>query len=467
MDYVLLMSKNIEDYIREGLFLIQTALIEKDSQPEGLWKEALKRAGEIFEWLSEEGLLPKDAPFHLLSAGAYQVAGFPALAMGHLKKIPQEVEESKILHTYFKGDFVNCQHAVIKFWQEELNQEGNNINSRDDMSALILNHTVMCIGLVCNYIRTGDSNRLERAIRKLQKISKSYLHTADYYSWVLGLLVAEISLQYVESAFWPYIKDLGENGSEETSNALTQFVHSAYLNRRALIWPSQAIGIKHLANSDSFVLCTPTGSGKTTIATLAAIQALFTDNSGQDLENNLILYLVPSKALAAEVEERFSQDLKGLSSKQMVVTGLYGGIDWGPTDTWISSDQPTVLVCTYEKADALIRYLGILFLNRVRLVIIDEIHSAEFSQGSEESLREGTSRSFRLEMLGTRLLTAQEYFNFRIIALSAVAEKAGPALSRWVSGDSSSQSASSDYRSHQTNAWTSRSKIRWKLSRYL
>ncbi|MFP3759246.1 hypothetical protein SB751_35785, partial [Cupriavidus sp. SIMBA_020] len=76
----------------------------------------------------------------------------------------------------------------------------------------------------------------------------------------------------------------------------------------------------------------------------------------------------------AEVEHRLSEDLQGIDARPVVVTGLYGGIDWGPTDAWVQSQDPVIVICTFEKADALIRYLGVLFLDRVRLVVIDEAH---------------------------------------------------------------------------------------------
>jgi replicative superfamily II helicase len=113
---------------------------------------------------------------------------------------------------------------------------------------------------------------------------------------------------------------------------------------------------------------------------------------------------VPSRALAAEVEERLDQDLRGISAQRVVVTGLYGGTDWGPTDAWISQDQPTILVCTFEKADALLRFLGILFLGRVRLVIIDEAHTVNYGRLEPEALQEGANRPYRLELL-ERVLT--------------------------------------------------------------
>jgi replicative superfamily II helicase len=85
-----------------------------------------------------------------------------------------------------------------------------------------------------------------------------------------------------------------------------------------------------------------------------------------------------------------------------VITGLYGGIDWGPTDAWLTSDDRTVLICTYEKAEALIRFLGPLFLARLSLVVLDEAHMVQFD-GSMENLRNAESRSLRLESLIARL----------------------------------------------------------------
>ncbi len=72
------------------------------------------------------------------------------------------------------------------------------------------------------------------------------------------------------------------------------------------------------------------------MATLGIIPALFEPNPNLtegmvDLRTgNLVLYRAPSRALAAEVEERLEQDLRGISAERIVVTGLYGGTDWGP-----------------------------------------------------------------------------------------------------------------------------------------
>ena len=57
-----------------------------------------------------------------------------------------------------------------------------------------------------------------------------------------------------------------------------------------------------------------------------------------------------------------------------------------------------------------------------------------------------SSRAFRLELLGTRLLEARDRYNFRVIALSAVAASS-TALARWISGDRNAVPTVSAYRS--------------------
>ena len=140
--------------------------------------------------------------------------------------------------------------------------------------------------------------------------------------------------------------------------------------------------------------------------------------------------------------------LTKVSSKdddQVTVTGLYGGTDWGPTDAWLTREGKTVLICTYEKAEAILRFLGPLFLDRLRLVVIDEAHAVEFN-GRNDELQNGESRALRLEALGTRLLTHISSNNTRVVALSAVAGGIDDTLASWIRGQQS-EAHTSEYRS--------------------
>jgi len=153
----------------------------------------------------------------------------------------------------------------------------------------------------------------------------------------------------------------------------------------------------------------------------------------------LCLYLVPTRALAAEVENRLSRSLRGMGGRQAIaVTGLYGGTDWGPTDVWLSASSPTVLVCTQEKAEALVRYFGARVVERIRLVVVDEAHEVQERPTSGDS-DPNESRALRLETLIARL-RARLGTEARFVALSAVARGIQIPLARWISGDADRRS---------------------------
>lgn len=442
----------------EACLLLETGWLERAADRGTAWTIAVKRAAEVLEWISHDTLKPAEAPIHLLSAAAYQLAGYPAMALGHLRKMPTDEAFSAILREFLRGDFDAALSAVQAFWKVQ-HQLGEDcvlwaVSDEEDEGARLVDlemstvrHVIMCIGTICSYLRTGEAALVDRALAKLDALARSYLHSRDPYSYLLARLCAGAAHCFIEASLWPQIERLADDDNLRTRAALNQFARAAFVNRRALVWPAQRAGIDRLAANDSFVLCTPTGSGKTTIATLGAVQGLFAPRTNPALPENLILYLVPSRALAAEVETRFSEDLRGIAAEPIVVTGLYGGADWGPTDAWVQVDQPTVVICTFEKADALLRYLGTSFLDRVRLVVIDEAHMVEQDPNRADAVADGTSRALRLEQLSARLLRAQHEKNFRIIALSAVAAKAAPAIASWLSSDADAGPISSTYRS--------------------
>jgi hypothetical protein len=139
-----------------------------------------------------------------------------------------------------------------------------------------------------------------------RNLASSLLHSHDSFSYLLARLVAASCRRFVETCLWPHVARLGSLSGEEANAALIQFARSAFANRRGIVWPAQVAGIGRLGTNESFVLCTPTGSGKTTVATLGIVQSLFMARAGESPDTpiemgTLALYLVPSRALAAEV----------------------------------------------------------------------------------------------------------------------------------------------------------------------
>jgi helicase len=169
------------------------------------------------------------------------------------------------------------------------------------------------------------------------------------------------------------------------------------------LYPPQVQAIKQglLSSDRNFVLAFPTASGKTLMATLAAIKAL-------EQKAGKAVYIVPLIALANE--------------KYVYYKGLLSGFKVALAVGDMDSPQPWLgdydfIIATTEKFDSLIRH-GISWLSQIKLIIIDEVH-----------LLNDYKRGPTLEILITQLrrLSSQA----RILALSATINNARE-LSQWL-----------------------------------
>ncbi|GAB1773224.1 DEAD/DEAH box helicase [Priestia megaterium] len=444
-------SKRLNDAVN----LIDAGLYERESDGDR-WRDMLKRAGEILEWLSHPKINLLKKPLRLLSAAAYQLAGYPALSAGLLEDEPySDIVESQILRSLLKADFQELIALIIKYWEfrtyNSFLKDNTNENAVFSTSQWVIDEIIRSLGIICSYMRWGSRSRLNKAIEKFDSLTKIMLDANDPYSWLVAKLCAEVLKEYNKNSLRGSLGIISSNSTVIGEEAFKRYIRNSFFSGKSLAWHSQIRGIKRLEENKSFALCTPTGSGKTTIAEIAIIQNLFGNDqevlvSSQEFQNAypIVMYLVPSRALAAEVEAKMSHVLGNLSSQRIQVTGLYGGTDWGPSDAWVTSNEPTVLICTYEKGEALLRFLGLSFLNRLSLVVIDEAHSVQFD-GQYDSLVTSDNRSLRLESLANRLISNLE--DKKVIALSAVADEGNQSLSNWVSGELNSDPEVAPYRS--------------------
>ena len=138
----------------------------------------------------------------------------------------------------------------------------------------------------------------------------------------------------------------------------------------------------------SLLICTPTASGKTLVAELAIMNAIFHDKGK-------CIYVVPLRALASEKYEHF----KKTHSFKTAITSGYIDSD----DSYL--EKYDLIITTSEKLDSLIRHKAP-WLRNIRVVIIDEIH-----------LLNGSERGPTLEVLITILRSVLK--NLQIIGLSA------------------------------------------------
>jgi len=154
--------------------------------------------------------------------------------------------------------------------------------------------------------------------------------------------------------------------------------------------PAQEKAVKSgILEGENILVCSPTGSGKTMIASFALAKML---------GNGKAVYVVPLKALASE---KFKDYTKFLEGSRYTVAYSTGDMD---SDSEYLRKYDLIIL-TVEKFDSLIRHRS-KWINDVSLVIVDEIH-----------LLNDPGRGPTLEIVITLLKKLLK--NVQIVALSA------------------------------------------------
>lgn len=410
---------------------------------------AFRRAAELLEWLARSNDNLKTLfPTALLAAGCYQLGGLPAMASGLLRQVPQNDRGSLLFSKFLKGDFDGALHEASRFWKDniDLTIPGldetlfEEVATSNNSAWLCTVELVRCIGLASYSLRRGNETRFTAAYERLKDIEALLLRTSSSDIALLSYFLRAACERFGKASIYHPLKQLARLNPARSHDALL-FARRQFSRGRGILWESQQKGIDRLLHNSSFALCTPTGSGKTLVATLSIFKELLIVQ--EDLIVPLALYLVPSRALAGEIETKLRTEL----GREFLVTGLYGGSDWGITDAWLTSDTPTVLIATVEKAEALLRYLGATLLARLKLLIVDEAHQVviEDNERERETLAEHGNRAIRHESFISRLLAKKS--NIVRVALTAVAGGAAHPVAQWIETNQDGEPIGSKYRS--------------------
>lgn len=145
-----------------------------------------------------------------------------------------------------------------------------------------------------------------------------------------------------------------------------------------------------LLERKNLLICTPTSSGKTLVAELAAMHSII-NHIGK------AIYIVPLKSLATEKYKDFKEHY----GHKLKIAMSIGDMD----DIDPHLHEQDLIITTSEKLDSLLRH-KVSWLKDVAVIIIDEIH-----------LLNDTSRGPTLEVLITILKELLK--NVQIIGLSA------------------------------------------------
>ncbi len=170
-------------------------------------------------------------------------------------------------------------------------------------------------------------------------------------------------------------------------------------------YPPQSLALsKGLLDGRTLMVATPTASGKTLIAMMAAYNHV--------TRGGKVLYLTPLRALASEKLQEFT-DFLGDEFKAVASTG-----DYDSADPWLANYD--VIITTNEKADSLLRH-GAPWIDSVSLLVADEVH-----------MLGDTDRGPTLEMTLTRLRNRNP--RAQLLALSATAPNADE-IAAWLGAE--------------------------------
>ncbi|MDD3263281.1 MAG: DEAD/DEAH box helicase [Candidatus Nanoarchaeia archaeon] len=121
--------------------------------------------------------------------------------------------------------------------------------------------------------------------------------------------------------------------------------------------PPQYKSIDENLFEGNFLICSPTGSGKTLVAELKFLDMILN-------KNKKVVYIVPLKALAQEKYKSFKKKYPQIKTSISI-----GDVD-SKEDYLLNFD---LIITTSEKMDSLIRHKS-LFIFELGLIVIDEIH---------------------------------------------------------------------------------------------
>ena len=125
----------------------------------------------------------------------------------------------------------------------------------------------------------------------------------------------------------------------------------------------QALATRFIENRSNLVVSSPTGSGKTLVSLLAALEAI--------KRGKKVVYTCPLRALASEHYETFKK-VKGI--KVALSTG-----DLDSRDAYLQNYD--LIVTSYEKLDSLMRHRS-KFIPDTGLLVADEVHLIDTNRGA-------------------------------------------------------------------------------------
>jgi hypothetical protein len=413
-----------------ALFYLESAL-DSDNKNESV--ALYHESAILFENLSylylEQDLVQPDSnelngQRFIISALSYFLAGYEANAIVMTKEFLNDNRLGKNIINTICSLLIGKQLAVLReaLAQELIEVGTSEIISQFETGEIVFGDILykasvrtylLSVATVQHWLRTGDQKLIEDAIVKLNLCTKGFNACGRILDSMTVRLLIKLLVQWVDRSAWQNLKT---SLCSEQGEIWRRYIRLSSTGKYPLteFWHSQLDLISPLLNIDrGLVVSMPTSAGKSRIAELAIINELSKNATVK------VIYVVPTRSLATEIEQSLSKRLHYLG---FPVSSLFGGYELSQFEKELLETE-RVLVVTPEKLDLLIRQ-DINFLNSVGLVIIDEGHQ----------VGEGT-RGLRQEFIISRIRWHSAKSGMtKLLLLSAVLPN-GQEIAKWIVGN--------------------------------
>ncbi|RLF48301.1 MAG: helicase [Thermoplasmata archaeon] len=184
-----------------------------------------------------------------------------------------------------------------------------------------------------------------------------------------------------------------EYSDEEIYSILVPEIRQWFKEKFGSFTPPQRYAVMEIHNGNNILISSPTGSGKTFAAFLAAINELLLLAKKGKLEDKIyVLYVSPLKALNNDIERNLKEPLKEIYSKFDIKEKIRVAVRTGDTSQQERQRQmrktPHILITTPESLAIILNAPKFSKkLREIKWIIVDEIHAmADNKRGLHLSL---------------------------------------------------------------------------------
>ncbi|MGH2770514.1 MAG: DEAD/DEAH box helicase [Actinomycetota bacterium] len=376
-------------HLTEIAYLVRLAEIERSQRQRRLDPGALPDVARAFEDLARRADVPADEHPGLLAQAAamWSLAGYQAnasvLARQLLEALTSEGTVAEpparpvperlacLVAALIARDIdlvlrlaTDAVEAVQTLGEELADGAGDGLIDLGDAALLAAYGLVgRAAGSAAGFWREGSPEAAKAALDSVREASGVLLRAYVVDSWLLVHTRAAVLADAFAVSPWRrlrgHVRDW--NGLWRRHIRLLAHANPPIVE----LWPSQLRALdKGFLGTATLAVHMPTSAGTTRLAEYALLAAL------ADLTSDRLgVFIVPSRALAAEVEERLHGSLGRVGLR---VSALFGGFDHLDYELDLL-ENTDVLVATAEKLDLLFRQEPGL-ADRLAVVIVDEAH---------------------------------------------------------------------------------------------